>query len=147
MTMLRLLQTLAASSLLLTVACTATGASTAPGDASPPAPASSPAASGASIQAQLQQAIGTASCTQDSECRTLAWGAKACGGPASYVAWSSTQSDAALLQRLAQQHAQAERARNERSGMVSDCSMLIDPGAQCVAQRCVLRGRGRPAAQ
>ncbi|MED5619340.1 hypothetical protein [Ideonella sp. BN130291] len=152
MTLLRCLQAFAVSSLLLAGACTATTASTAAGDASQPA-ASSPAGntaagtSAAALLTQLQQAVGTAACKEDAECRTLPVGAKACGGPSGYIAWSATQSDGALLERLAREHAKAESARNARSGMVSNCMMESDPGARCVAQRCVLRGRGAAAAQ
>ena len=95
-------------------------------------------------EAQLQQWVGDAACTADAQCHTLGWGAKACGGPARWVAWSSMRSDPAALQALAEQHAAAQRAEQQRRGIVSTCSVVTDPGARCVAQRCQLNGAVAP---
>lgn len=94
----------------------------------------------AALQQQINAAIGQAACTADTQCRTLGVGAKACGGPAAWRAWSTqggTQGKA--LQNLADQLATLQRQRQAQSGMVSTCTYLPDPGAVCQAQRCVLK--------
>ncbi len=88
--------------------------------------------------ARLQALIGEAPCERDEQCRTIGVGAKACGGPGRYLAWSTRTVKPAELEAQAQAYAQAVRAENERSGLVSDCSLVTDPGAQCRAQRCEL---------
>lgn len=95
----------------------------------------------AGAEAQLQALIGNATCSDDSQCRTLGWGAKACGGPQRWVAWSTQSSDGAALEALAKAHAEQERKEQQRLGMASNCAYVADPGARCVAQRCVLRER------
>ena len=98
-----------------------------------------PPSGSAATAAQMQKLIGNASCSDDSQCRTLAWGSKICGGPQRWVAWSTEGTDRAALVRLAQQHAAQQRAEQQRSGMASNCAYLGDPGARCVSNRCVLR--------
>lgn len=127
-----------AVALCVTGACASSAASGAAQVPQPPREGAAPAESTASLAAQLRAAIGDASCTENAQCRTLAWGSKACGGPQAYVAWSTTRSDGRTLEELATRHAAAQARDNEASGRMSDCRLLTDPGAQCVANRCVL---------
>ena len=106
--------------------------------------APSPAQSGSSeaeLLRKINDAIGLAACSTDSQCRTIAIGVNACGGPAAWRAWSTqmqTQKERENLQTLADQIAALQRARHAQSGMVATCRHLPDPGAVCQAQRCVL---------
>lgn len=107
------------------------------------APAAEPAVSAvpvARLQQQIEAAIGDAACSSSAQCRTLPIGARACGGPERYLAWSTQRSDAAQLDKLAQALKAQREAENARSGMASTCQFLMDPGAQCVAGRCQLGG-------
>lgn len=92
------------------------------------------------LAGELRALIGPASCTSDSQCRTLAVGSKACGGPAGYWAWSTEGTDAKRLAELAARQAEAERRETQAAGMRSDCRVVTDPGAACVAGRCELAG-------
>ena len=65
----------------------------------------------------------------------------ACGGPEAYVAWSSAATDGQRLKSLAEAYAQARRAEAQKSGRMSDCSLVTDPGARCEAGHCVPAGR------
>ena len=87
---------------------------------------------------ELRALIGPAACTADAQCRSMPVGAKACGGPAGYLAWSTQGTDAQRLAALAARQADAQRREIETSGMRSNCAMLVDPGAACVAGRCEL---------
>ncbi|MBP6339424.1 MAG: hypothetical protein KA375_17610 [Vitreoscilla sp.] len=102
------------------------------------------------LMQQITAEIGSARCEQDSQCRSLPLGHKACGGPAGHLAWSTAVSQESRLLALAQRHQQAERQAVEKSGRISDCMLVSDPGARCNAQtqRCELnpRGRGGPSA-
>lgn len=91
---------------------------------------------------KIQAEIGAAACDSTTQCRTMPVGHKSCGGPESYVAYSTKTGDGARLLALGEQYAAARKAENERSGMASNCMMERDPGATCVASRCVLMKGG-----
>ncbi len=101
------------------------------------APAASPASAPATLAAQIDAAIGDAACDSSAQCRTLAYGHKACGGPERYVAYSLKRSDGERLAALGAALAAERRAQAARAGLVSTCSLVRDPGAACVAGRCV----------
>lgn len=89
-------------------------------------------AEGARLEAEIRRLIGSAACTASEQCRTLAFGAKACGGPQSYLAWSTQGTDAAALQTAAERYATWRREDLNRRGVMSDCALVVDPGAACV---------------
>lgn len=97
-----------------------------------------PAATQALYQ-QLQQEIGNAACDAPAQCRTLAIGHKSCGGPERYAAWSTKAGNAARIEQLGADYAAARKADDTGSGMISNCMMVMDPGATCSAGRCVLK--------
>ena len=108
-----------------------------------PTPALNPAASSsAQLLAQIQAEIGDAACDSPAQCHSIGVGAKACGGPEGYLAWSSKRSDEKKLMGLVAQHAETRRAENLASGMMSDCRLVTDPGATCQAGRCTLLPSG-----
>lgn len=94
---------------------------------------------------ELKAMIGPASCSSDAQCRTVPVGAKACGGPQSYWAWSTVGTDEARLRALAQRQADAHRREVEASGLRSNCAVVTDPGARCVAGSCQVNAPGNRA--
>ena len=56
-----------------------------------------------------------------------------------YLAWSSKRSNEARLKELARRQAEAEKAAADRDGLMSNCALVVDPGAVCKASRCELR--------
>lgn len=104
------------------------------------APDAAPARGGdsAGLLARIAAERGAAACTMDAQCHSIGVGAKACGGPERYLAWSSKDNDGARLRALVAEHAAARRAEDRKAGMMSTCSMVLDPGAVCAAGQCVL---------
>jgi hypothetical protein len=90
------------------------------------------------------RALGAASqCRQSSDCRTVPVGVRACGGPASYLAVARDDEAAALA--LARRHAAQRREEMARTPEPpSTCEVIRDPGAQCVAGRCVAGNTALP---
>jgi hypothetical protein len=80
---------------------------------------------------EIEQQIGDAACDADAQCHTLAIGAKACGGPEAYLAWSDKVSRAAPLTELAARHRTARERENLRDRLLSNCALVPDPGAVC----------------
>jgi hypothetical protein len=101
--------------------------------------------------AEVRAVVGEARCSHDGECRTVAYGSRACGGPAGFIAWSVRGTDRGALE------AALRRADAAGAGALADrystCEVLADPGATCRKDagteqgRCVLGAarRGQPA--
>jgi hypothetical protein len=87
--------------------------------------------SAAAAQARVSSLIGDAACDSQSQCRTVGIGARPCGGPESWLAWSTKGTDARALQDAVQAQAQAAREANQRSGLASDCRVRPEPTAVC----------------
>lgn len=115
-----------------------TPAPTAPVPANAPAPAQAPAPKQDDLLAQIRALIGNASCTDGSQCRTLPIGARACGGPEGYLAYSTSSAPEAELKALAERHKQERSDFHAKSGIMSNCRFMPDPGAVCVAGTCQL---------
>jgi hypothetical protein len=79
----------------------------------------------------IQALIGPADCSADGQCRVIGVGARACGGPEAYLAWSSLQTSEKALRALVLADAEAKRLELERSGQLSDCRVLSVPVARC----------------
>lgn len=97
--------------------------------------------------AQLKALAGDAACSSDAQCRTVPVGAKACGGPESYLAYSTDKTSPGKAAELAQRYRKEREAANKASGRISDCRFLMDPGAQCRAGKCQLRNAVEPVAE
>lgn len=117
-----------------------TSISTAPADT----PATTPATTPANTLADIRRQIGTPTCSDNAQCRTLPVGAMACGGPQEYLPYSTQKSDANALRALSERSYTETKAALTASGMVSTCMLKADPGALCVAGTCQL-GTGSPA--
>lgn len=130
---------------LLFAACTACSSGAQTDQAQAAAPGAPPAAAPVAQRqpatgtlARIQALVGTPACTSDAQCHTLAIGAKACGGPERYLAWSSAHTPETELRSLGEAYKEERRAANAASGMMSTCSFLADPGAVCKAGTCQL---------
>jgi len=98
----------------------------------------------ASLMEAIQAEIGDARCDNNAQCRTLPVGSKACGGPRAWLAWSTRVGREARLRELAQAHARASQAEDEKLGRFSDCAVQVDPGARCEAGHCVTKSLDLP---
>jgi hypothetical protein len=107
---------------------------------------SAAAQDGAALAAVVRDLIGTAACTDDAQCRTLPYGAKPCGGPQSYLAWSTLGTDEAALRTAAEKFAAWQREEQRANGTVSDCMLVADPGAYCAPASSTAAGATRACA-
>ena len=103
--------------------------------------------SGDAAMREVLRLIGEAPCKTDADCRTIAIGTKACGGPQRYLAWSVARTDAPALAAAAQTMADRQAAERAKPGaLLSNCAFVADPGASCAAvegaaRQCVLQSR------
>ncbi|HQR12521.1 MAG TPA: hypothetical protein PLW68_14445 [Casimicrobiaceae bacterium] len=90
--------------------------------------------SSAGVQSPIERIralIGDAACDDDSQCRTIAIGTRACGGPEYYLAWSTKRTDPALLIDAVTHNDNVHRPTPPRPGVRSTCVLVTDPGAYC----------------
>ncbi len=104
------------------------------------------------LERRIDALIGPARCRGDADCRSIAIGARACGGPQAYRAWSVLETDERQLLAAVEQHRALRQQQIERGGETSICAVLTDPGSQCApapqaaaSGRCVPR-QSRPGA-
>lgn len=88
---------------------------------------------------QLRELGRDSACSSDQQCRSVALGAKSCGGPEAYLAYSTAKAGADKVPALAERYRKEREAANKVSGLASDCRYLMDPGAECRAGSCQLR--------
>jgi len=122
--------------MLACAACTTRAGDPPAASGGPAKPA--PVAAGSDTLGQIRSLIGAAECSSDSQCQVLPVGARACGGPASYLAWSSAKTDAAQLQTLAERHKAEQQANNLATGRISTCIAIAPPAVACRAGTCQL---------
>jgi len=91
--------------------------------------------------AQVLSLIGELRCECVEQCRALPLGAKPCGGPRTYVVFSTVTTDSVRLARAAAEYTALEAERNRRTGAVSDCQFVAAPSLTCSQGYCVSRVR------
>jgi len=76
-------------------------------------------------------------CNENTECKFIAFGSKPCGGPWSYLIYS-TSIDENKLETLVEQYNLKELAFNNRYPIYSDCSYVSPPSSvKCENNTCV----------
>lgn len=91
-----------------------------------------------SIKLEIDALIAASSCTEHTECRTIAFGSKPCGGPWSYLVYS-TSIDTQHLESLVADYNNLEDAYNDNCDAISDCSFLLPPNElSCEDGKCTI---------
>lgn len=90
------------------------------------------------LRQEIDREVGDATAGSAAACRVMPLGHKPCGGPASYLVYSTEASDEARLTDLATRYTELQRAQNEALGLSSDCAVTPAPvpaweGGRCVA--------------
>ena len=134
-TLIRLLLALAGC-----VACSAATSQTQQAPRGAQAPPAAAAQESGDTLARIRALVGTPDCSSDAQCHTLALGERPCGGPESYLPWSSGKTPQAELQALGERYKEERRAANTAGGRASTCQFMMDPGAVCRAGTCQLGG-------
>jgi len=91
----------------------------------------------ASLRAEIETIVGLSGPL--STCRSIALGAKPCGGPRQYLVYSTAQTDEVLLVEKVAEYNARDADTNARYGGVSDCMLVVKPplglrDGQCAVQ-------------
>ncbi|MCQ8880101.1 hypothetical protein NQT69_19050 [Pseudoalteromonas shioyasakiensis] len=87
--------------------------------------------------AQLKSLTADLSCDTSAQCQVLPVGSRACGGPSSYLVFSTKNSDSEKVEQIAKRITSLESQLNAQTGMMSICQHLTAPAAQCSSNKCV----------
>ena len=83
----------------------------------------------ASLEKQLVEInnfIATATCSNEGECRYIAYGSKACGGPQGYLLYPKGV-DEEKLKKMIADYSKNEDTYNKLNEIISDCSLPNPP--------------------
>lgn len=86
--------------------------------------------------AEIQALIGEAKASDVQQCRRVAFGYKACGGPASYLIYSVQGLDETLLLKKVSEYNALDQAEAQRTGLMSNCAMVVEPSVVLVDGVC-----------
>ncbi|MDP2636683.1 MAG: hypothetical protein ACPG5Z_11360 [Pseudoalteromonas sp.] len=86
---------------------------------------------------QLKTLTEDLSCDTSTQCKVLPVGSRACGGPSSYLVFSTKNNDSQKVEQAAKQITTLESQFNAQTGMVSICQHLTAPATQCTSNKCV----------
>ena len=88
------------------------------------------------LKEEIELLVNSGVCSENSDCDSIAFGSKACGGPKAYLAFSSSINVELLQQKVVTYNA-LETAFNQKWGIISDCSVPIPPvNVTCIAGKC-----------
>jgi hypothetical protein len=90
----------------------------------------------AQLEREARAIAKTTGCSSVSACRTAPVGAKACGGPRSYIVYCAASTDTTALFRKLRELETAEKAYNKKSGMMSTCEFRLPPKTVLNGERC-----------
>ena len=84
----------------------------------------------------INQLIGL-SCTSNTQCKTIGYGDSPCGGYASYLVYSTTDTDEAALKKEVNKYNAIDKIKNQKEGIVGICRHIPAPATRCKANKCV----------
>lgn len=79
------------------------------------------------LRSAINEEVGAARADSVDQCAVLPLGARPCGGPSEYLAFSRQVSDPQKLATLAQSYSDAQREWNQASGIAGTCEFLLPP--------------------
>ncbi|WP_299548099.1 hypothetical protein [Seonamhaeicola sp.] len=78
------------------------------------------------LKTEIETLVSSSVCNDNTECKYIAFGSKPCGGPWTYLIYS-TSIDTDELESKVEQYNQLEAIFNAQYGAVSDCSVAAEP--------------------
>jgi len=90
------------------------------------------------LRNEITAAIGEARCRNLVNCRVVGLGARPCGGPEEYVAYSIWSTDREQISILVSEYNLLKEDLMHDSDQAGSCEVLQEPGVDCIRSQCVL---------
>jgi hypothetical protein len=88
------------------------------------------------LQSEITALAESSVCNESVQCSYIAFGSKACGGPTSFLLYSTSINVNELTSKVAVFN-QMQRDFNQKYGIISDCSIVIPPSSLvCENNKC-----------
>lgn len=81
--------------------------------------------------AAVEALVSTPRCRADADCDIIGVGSRACGGPETYLAWSTRATERAALRRAVARHAALRSKADAAAGVLSLCVVAEKPAVSC----------------
>jgi hypothetical protein len=91
------------------------------------------------LKKEIDREIGKPRAKRSNQCKVIAFGAKACGGPKSYLIYSTLQSKGNKLKRLVDQYNSREEKINQETDVMSDCMFIEEPKVSLIDGMCKIK--------
>lgn len=88
------------------------------------------------LRKEIQRLAGDGRCNNVVQCRALALGKRACGGPDEYIIFSSMTGKADLLAAKAFEYTFLQEELLRGKPETGPCEIILEPKLQCFQQRC-----------
>lgn len=89
------------------------------------------------LQEEIEKLVDSGVCSENFDCEYIAFGSKACGGPKTYLVFS-TSIDVELLEQKVATYNALENSFNKKWGVGSDCYFVTPPPeVKCIDGACV----------
>ena len=85
---------------------------------------------------EIEEFAKNKACSNGDDCRTMAMGSKACGGPTSYVIYALSKTDEKQLVEKVKQYTDFQKELNIKYNRTSDCLFLSPPMIDCLNGVC-----------
>jgi hypothetical protein len=95
----------------------------------------------AELNDMIKEEIGTSppSASETSQCDSIGFGSRPCGGPSSYLVYSTANTNEPRLKELVSEFNQLDKKRNEELGFASICSIELKPKLGLVDGVCTVK--------
>jgi hypothetical protein len=90
----------------------------------------------AQLGKDIEEFAKNKACSGGDNCRVMAMGSKACGGPTSYIIYSLSNTDEKQLSDKVKQYTDLQKALNIKYNRTSDCSLSVAPTVDCLNGVC-----------
>ena len=91
------------------------------------------------LKKEIDREIGKPRAKRSNQCKVIAFGAKACGGPKSYLIYSTLQTNENKLKRLVDQYNSREQKINQETDAMSDCMFIEEPKMSLINGMCKIK--------
>ncbi|MBD0831388.1 hypothetical protein [Aestuariibaculum sediminum] len=89
------------------------------------------------LRNKIETLVSSSVCNENTTCKYIAFGSKACGGPKSYLVYASSI-DIEALEALVKTYNQMEDNYNSKWGIISDCMLVTPPkSVACENNTCI----------
>ena len=90
-----------------------------------------------SAKSELNSLVSNSPCDTNSQCKVTPVGKRACGGPSSFVVYSTKTANETDILELSKVITSLESTYNAQNEMMSTCQHLAAPTTQCIENKCV----------